>query len=349
MFIPQCLATAVGSFPHIKVEEAVAKVFESVPTIPAWPQLPKRNIRENMYTQFSEGMPCFVVDDEESKVYFRTDNTLESELEKFYTALIEDELDYFAISRDYAWGLHYFMDNPLPQEAQYIKGQITGPISFGLTITDQGRRSIIYHPELFEAVVKTLVMKARWQVRELKKLKERVILFIDEPYLVGFGSAFINVTREEVIQHLSEVIEAAQSEGALVGLHCCGNTDWSMVMDTSVDIINFDAYEYFRGMTLYPDELKKFLDAGKCLAWGIVPSETGLGTTKELHNMLIRRIGQLADKGIDRQLMLEQCLITTSCGMGTQTIEKSDRIMELLWSLSRVMRGEYFSRDNNHV
>ncbi|NQS98670.1 MAG: hypothetical protein HQ591_09460 [candidate division Zixibacteria bacterium] len=349
MFIPNCLATAVGSFPHLNVKDAVERVFESVPFIPAWPQLPKRNIRENMYTQFSSGMPCFKIDEEEERVYFHIDDSFESQLEEFYTAIIEDDLDYFAITEEYAAGLHHFLNHPFPEEALFVKGQLTGPISFGLTVTDQGRRSVIYRPDIFEVVVKTLVMKARWQVRQLKKLCDKVMLFIDEPYLSGFGSAFINITYEEVVQHLSEVIEAAQSEGAMVGLHCCGNTDWSMVMETPVDILNFDAYEYSKGMTLYPVELKKFLEKKGILAWGIVPSATGLGTTKELHKILIERIDKIASRGIDKRLMLEQCLLTSSCGMGSQTVEKADRVMELLWSLSRVMRGEYFTGGVNYV
>jgi hypothetical protein len=321
----------------------MAKVFELLPNIPAWPQLPKRNIRENMYAQFSEGLPCFVIEEAENRAYFNLKGDIAGELEKFYTELLSDNLDYFAMSESYASGLHRLLNHPLPESARFVKGQITGPISFGLTVTDHTRRSIIYHPELFEAVVKTLAMKAHWQVKELKKLNDKVILFIDEPYLSGFGSAFINITREEVIGHLTEVITSAQSEGAIVGLHCCGNTDWSMVMDTPVDIINFDAYEYFQSITLYPGELKKFLEARRCLAWGIVPATTGLGTIRELFKLFIERIDILANKGIDERLLLEQCLITTSCGMGTQTVEKSDRIMELLWGLSMTVRGEYFS------
>lgn len=347
MFIPNCLATAVGSFPHREPGEVIETIFELIPLIPAWPQLPQRDFRESMYIQFSEGMPCLKLEPEERRAYFRVDCDIEEEMEKFYTALVTEDLDYFAISEEYAAGLHHFLRRPLPKSTLYVKGQVTGPISFGLTMTDQGRRSVIYIPEIYEAVVKTLVMKTRWQIRQLKKLHSNVIIVFDEPYLVGFGSAFVNVSREEVIQSLNEVIEAARSEGAVTGLHCCGNTDWAMVMETPVDIVNFDAYEYFKGMTLYPEEVKNFLEQKRCLAWGIVPSTTGLGTTKELHRLFLERIEIMAGKGIDKRLLLEQCLVTTSCGMGTQTVEKSKRIMELLWGVSRVLRGEFFSRDLN--
>lgn len=347
MFIPNCLATAVGSFPHRNPEAVVDSIFELIPGIPAWPQLPQRDFRESMYLQFSEGMPCLKLEPADGRAYFRVDCDIEDELEKFYTALVAEDLDYFAVSENYAAGLHHFLNRELPASTLFVKGQVTGPISFGLTMTDQGRRSVIYLPEIFEAVVKTLAMKARWQVRQLKKLHDKVIIFFDEPYLAGFGSAFVNVSREDVLSSLKEVIDAARSEGAMTGLHCCGNTDWSMVMETPVDIVNFDAYEYFKGITLYPEEVNRFLEQKRILAWGIVPATTGLGTTMELHRLFLKQLDVMSGKGIDRRLMLEQCLITTSCGMGTQTEEKSERIMELLWGVSRVMRGEFFTLDTD--
>ena len=34
-------------------------------------------------------------------------------------------------------------------------------------------------------------------------------------------------------------------EGGLVGVHVCANTDWSLVLDSSADIVSFDAYALF--------------------------------------------------------------------------------------------------------
>ena len=57
-------------------------------------------------------------------------------------------------------------------------------------------------------------------------------------------------------------MEAIHKEDALAGLHCCGNTEWSPGLTTALDVINFDAYEFFPGLSLYPAELDAFLRQG---------------------------------------------------------------------------------------
>lgn len=52
------LATGIGSLPHTDAEEAVDLVLKYCPQVPFWPQLPRRDAREGMIAQFSEGLPC---------------------------------------------------------------------------------------------------------------------------------------------------------------------------------------------------------------------------------------------------------------------------------------------------
>ena len=85
----------------------------------------------------------------------------------------------------------------------------------------------------------------------------------------SFGSAFVSLSREQVITLMEEVF--AGIEG-LKGVHCCGNTDWSLLLSTTVDILNLDAYEYAESLALYPDEVGAFLERGGIIAWGIVPA-----------------------------------------------------------------------------
>ncbi|MBN1643272.1 MAG: methionine synthase, partial [Dehalococcoidales bacterium] len=57
----------IGSLPHEDVDKAVAVVMRYQKEIPAWPQLPKRSFRENMYAQYSEGFPGVVIKND--KIY----------------------------------------------------------------------------------------------------------------------------------------------------------------------------------------------------------------------------------------------------------------------------------------
>ncbi|MBM3132761.1 MAG: hypothetical protein FJZ95_07000, partial [Chloroflexi bacterium] len=59
-FKPRGLATAIGSMPHADPAEAGALALRYLPDIPVWPQLPNRSFLENMYAQYSEGLPGVV-------------------------------------------------------------------------------------------------------------------------------------------------------------------------------------------------------------------------------------------------------------------------------------------------
>ena len=275
--------------------------------------------------------------------YFSSGDGFEGQLEAFYQAVVEQDVDRFAIGRDYALGLHLFLES-LPDlgagRPSWLKGQVTGPFSFAMTVTDQDKRALAYSPELHEVAVQGMAMKARWMARQLRQAADGALVVLDEPYLCSFGSAFVNVSRQDVIAALDGAVEAIHSEGALAGLHCCGNTDWSLVLGTALDVINFDAYEFFQGLSLYPAELDAFLRRGGTLSWGIVPpsrSGAGLGP-RTLLAALDDRIGQLVSKGIDRTLLYQRALVTPSCGLATETIERAERTMDALVELSCLVR-----------
>jgi hypothetical protein len=152
----------------------------------------------------------------------------------------------------------------------WIKGQVTGPVSMGLMLTDQDKRPILYNEWLAEVLTKNTEMQARWQIRQLTSLRPNVLLSIDEPALSMFGSAHISLNSDHVINMLNPVIDAIHEEGALSCVHCCANTDWSLLMKTRVKVINLDAYGFFEGFSLYPHDLDRFLGQGGIICWGIV-------------------------------------------------------------------------------
>ena len=108
-------------------------------------------------------------------------------------------------------------------------------------------------------------------------MREKVICFIDEPILSAFGSStYVSVKREDVVALISEVIDAVHAEGAIAGIHCCGNTEWSILIDAGVDIVNFDAFGYGETIALYPDAVSRFITGGGLIAWGVVPTSPAI-------------------------------------------------------------------------
>ncbi|MDD3927764.1 MAG: hypothetical protein PHT33_14020, partial [bacterium] len=225
----------------------------------------------------------------------------------------------------------------------FVKVQTTGPISFGLTIVDENKRAIYYNPEFIDIVVKCLSMKCRWQIQKFKSFADNVICFIDEPILSAFGSStYVSVSREDVVAKLNEVIEVVHAEGALAGIHCCGNTEWSILIDAGVDIVNFDAFDFADTIALYPQAVKAHLEAGKFLAWGVVPTNSEKIRTQTVESMVAKfdaGVDNLAQaSGMDRDFIMQQAFITPSCGTGSLPVADAEMVFSLLGKTSAALR-----------
>lgn len=343
-FNPRGMATAIGSFPHQDPASVCTLILNTVPEIPFWPQLPNSDFREQMDFQYCEGFPRIVLDETKKKIFFDTRGDFSIDFEKFYENFLAENLDYFKISPEFSRGIYQFekqLSGIDPSSIKYIKSQITGPVTLGLSIKDENKKDIYYNELFFDVVVKGVTMKARWLLRKFKPWGCNQICFVDEPVLTGFGSStYISVQHADVVNCLNEVVEALHPEGVLVGTHCCGNTDWTILIDAGIDIISFDAYEYGETIAYYPDAVKTFLEKGGALAWGIIPTsdKINLETPKSLTKKLECVVGNLASKGIDENLLWDRCLLTPSCGTGSMSTDDSEKVMNYLAEVSRLIR-----------
>ena len=327
-------ATGIGSVPFTDPKTACRVICENFKSMPFWPQLPKRSFLENMYVQYAEGLPGLVIDEVKKTIHIDTSKAA-AEIENVYSRYIDGDVEFFKISEGRAKGLYEFPDAIKScKDIKYIKGHITGPLSYGLFLTDQNKKAVIYDKDIFEVLTKTLVMKARWQIRRLKKINPSVIIFIDEPYLVSIGSSFVNVSAEDAANKLDELIDAIKEEGALCGLHCCGNTDWSMLLKRDIDILNFDAYNFIKEFSLYHEDIKNFTERGSTIAWGVVPTSDEIDneTRDSLKERCEEALNVLSDKGVDRKRI--SSLVTPSCGVGAMDEVKATKVIEMTAALS---------------
>jgi hypothetical protein len=336
---PNCRATGIGSTPHTDSNTAVDFVLSTFPDVPFWPQLPRRIFQENMYVQFTEHLPGVHIEDE--RIFVQLDEGWLEHAEVFYTAFLEEDPARFAASPDYAAGLHELLRRGSLKEAWAIKGQVTGPTSFGLQVTDQGLRPTLYDDMMRDVIIKNVLRQAQWQETQLRALCPRTIVSIDEPFLSVVGSAFASVSREEVISALEEIFSGLEGWTCT---HCCANTDWSMLLETSVDVLAFDAYGYAEYLALYPDELRSFLERGGMLAWGLIPNtgeEAKTITLDGAWEALERALSLFERKGFDRRKLLPRSFITPACGTGPLSVPAAERAMRLTRELSDQVRDEY--------
>lgn len=341
-------ALAIGSLPHTSVNEAMQIVAENF-EIPFWPQLAKINKNEDMIYQFLEGMPGVCVDEKQGKIYMENESDIFFEqLEDLFVDYDEvvssrcyDSLEKYSITDENSLTFNRFLLLLKERKPKYAKGQVTGPFTLSTSLTDESGKCAFYDETLREVIVKTLSLKAIWQILRIKEASPDTIpiIFIDEPSVSQLGtSAFITISKEEVVNILKEISDLIKEFGGLSAIHCCGKCDWSLPIDSKVSIINLDGYFFAQNLSLFADEIDVFLKDDGIVAWGIVPtldSEALEGS--DISTMMSKfedAIGYLKNKGVSEELLLNQSMVTPSCGAGSLSVELAQKAMALTNELS---------------
>ena len=312
--------TAIGSVPYADAEEAVRAMADL--DIPAYPQMVKISPWDDMFLGATAGLPALIVDREAQTVRAKRSNR-ENDLADFYAKFMSGERDFLALAPEARLGFDPFMAFAAGDRSygpDFLKAQVIGPLTFGqMVMLEDERNALVDDPELLEAMALALGGKAAWEARHIRDLGRTPVIFIDEPGLASFGSAFSTLTADTVIKTMGAACEVVRADGPVfIGCHICGNTDWSMMMETGLDIVNFDAYEIMEQFSLYPRQLRAFLEKGGYVAWGIVPS---LGYSMDLTaGFLAGKLDEgwraLDKKGVPRELLASRSIITTACGLG---------------------------------
>jgi len=352
------LATAIGSLPHKNPVDAVNLIFETLPDIPVLPQLAKKNQNEDMSSQLNEMIPGVVFDETDKRWYMDQETeTFCEELEEFmldYESIVSDgdmeTLEKYAISEERCSSMPLFLDKIKQNKPPFVKGQVIGPFTFATSLVDRDKKCAFYDETLREILVKALTLKALWLLKKFKEAspESQPIIFMDEPTISQYGtSAFITVKKEDVISCFAEIASVLKQHGAIVGVHCCGNSDWSIITESGADILNFDGFYFAESLGLYSSELKKFLENGGKIAWGIIPTldvdALMAATCESSIKKYEEAISYLVNKGIDKKLIFESTLITPTCGAGSLSVEQAEKAMRLTGELAKALYDNNYS------
>lgn len=330
----------IGSMPQADATPAIDMVLKYLPDTPFLPELPHRSYLEHMGNSQSEGMPGARVDATSQRLVVETSADLGDAVERFYEAYLAEDVDYFAISGSVAAGLHGMLAKIAASSGHHncVKGQLTGPTTLGLIAKDEQARALLYNDTFMDILVKTTVMKAKWLERQIAAAGAGAMIFFDEPMLQSVGSPTVPIDRYKAVSYLNEVVNSVR---CLTGCHCCGNTDWSILMESDVDIIAFDAYHFGEAMALYPSALADFLGRGGMLAWGIVPSTAEVCdvSVDDLVSRLAAVMELVGAQGIDSEQLKAQSMLTTSCGLGSLTEESAETALRTLADVAEMYRA----------
>ncbi len=339
----ECLA--IGSLPYDNPKDAMKLVQNYFSEIPFWPQLAKVNKNEDMTYQFLEGMPSFFVPDDglfqfdtENEHFFNDLEEFLNDYDKIMTQKDYKLLKKFEISDNFSSTFGFFLELIKKNKSKYAKGQIAGPFTLAGTLTDQKGKSAIYDDTLRELIIKILSLKALWQVEQIKKNGAVPIIFIDEPALTQLGtSSYLTISKEDAIEMIKEISDVIKTNGGISGLHCCGNCNWTVPISAGINILNPDAYNYAQNFSVYNKQIKQFLENNGKIAWGIVPTKD----KKTLENMDLnilqtkfkKAVNYLTKKGINEKLIMNNSLVTPTCGAGALPEELALKAMKLTFEL----------------
>jgi hypothetical protein len=339
-------ATGIGSVPFADPQETVALILETLPQIPYWPQMVQLGYLEDMTAQAARGLPALKVDVAHRTVAVDPDLPRDEALARFYEVVLSGELAPFAFEEQEAQGFFALLRTVASQGSPgpALKGQLSGPVTFTGVVKDPAGKPILYDRELTQAVCAGLARKVAWQAEQFRELGKEPVVFFDEPFLTGFGSAYLPISEYEVTAILTQTLEEAREAAAgpvSLGVHCCGNTDWSLLLNAPLDILSFDSYGYFESLPLYAEALSAYLARGSWLAWGLVPTNEDIQheTPDTLWPRFKAQVTRLAeDLQWDLKDILAQSLLTPACGMGYLSRDHGRRVLTFLKELS--LRGQ---------
>jgi len=323
--------------PHTDVDQALNAALSL--DVPFWPQLPNYNYYEDMYVQAAEHFPGIILDMENKTVRFSLDKFIEEFEETM--AHFEDP-EYFDVSPAYSVVYHQFLDLDL-SDRPAIRGQLEGPVSFGFNILDQDDRPILFddtvRPFMFEFMAKRINV----QLNRLKKKNPNAFMFIDEPGLQFIFSAMSGYGEQKARVDLDEFFSMIDAPR---GIHLCGNPDWDFLLGLDMDILSFDVYSNAEIFAASAPSIKKFLNKGGILVWGIIP--TGFETfEKENLDFLSFKLNNiwkaLGKKGIDIDQIVRRSMLSpaTCCLVNADKEKTVEKAFQMTRDLSRILRENY--------
>ena len=331
------LTTAMAVMPHTDVDQALKAALSL--DVPYWPQLPNYSYYEDMYVQASEHFPGILLDLE--------NKTLRFSMEKFTEELEEtlsnfNDPSYFDISKTYSSVYHRFLDMDLADRPA-IRGQLEGPISFGFNIQDLNERPILFDDTIRPFMFEFMAKRINVQLDRLKRLNNNAFMFVDEPglqYLFSAMSGYNDIKAKEDMELFFTMVERPR------GVHLCGNPDWDFLLDMDLDILSLDIYTNAEIFASYASSIKRFLNNGGVIVWGIIPTgfeafetENLDSLTKQLENVW----HILGKKGIDIPHMLTKSMLSpaTCCLINPDKEKTVEKAFASLQRLSGQLREKY--------
>ncbi|MEJ2038236.1 MAG: hypothetical protein P8X55_04805 [Desulfosarcinaceae bacterium] len=331
------LTTAMAVMPHTDVARALDMALSL--DVPFWPQLPNYSYYEDMYVQAAEHFPGIVLDLEKRTLRFSMDKFAE-EIE---AALMQfDDPAMFDVGETYSAVYHRFLALDLAKRPA-IRGQLEGPISFGFNILDQDERPILFDDTVRPFMLEFMAKRLNVQLARLKKRNANAFMFVDEPGLQFLFSAMAGYGDLKAKGDLDQFFALVDRPR---GIHLCGNPDWDFLLNLDLDVLSLDVYTNAEIFASYAASIRKFLERGGVIVWGIVPTGVEAFEKEEIPSLVQRleSIWQiLGAKGVDREQIVARSMLSpaTCCLVNPDKERTVERAFAAVKEMSNRLKEKY--------
>ena len=218
------------------------------------------------------------------------------------------------------------------RKAPFAKAQVAGPLTTLWASSLADGRPLSAVPGLGAQIVRLVVARALAMTAAIKSTGATPILFLDEPGLYAFDKRI--PTHVVELQELSFAIQALRKAGAIVGLHCCSNTNWAMILGLEFDIVSADTRLSLAPMLGTGAVLDTYLARGGWLGLGIIPTNSALRPPVE--DVVAEALTTMGDK---RRAILARSVLSPACGLALRSVAEVEQIFDELHVAQQLIRA----------
>jgi hypothetical protein len=294
---------------------------------------------EDMYVQASEHFPGILADMEKRTLRFSMEKFI---IELEHTLAHFEDPQYFDISDTYSVVYQRFLQMDLSDRVA-IRGQLEGPISFGLNVLDQDKRPILFNDTVRSFMLEFMAKRINTQLNRLKALNPNAFMFVDEPglqYIFSAMSGYDSIGAKRDMEAFFATIERPR------GVHLCGNPDWDFLLGLDLDVLSLDVYSNGEIFVSYAKPILRFLERGGCIIWGIVPTNFEPFEKENIVSLEKRLLDYwqiLERRGVDRQFLISRSMLSpaTCCLVNQDGVRTVEKAFETINALSEVLRTRF--------
>jgi len=371
-YLPKIRTTGIGSLPHHNSDTALEFSFKM--GLPFLPQIPIRNPWEFMIAQALEGLPGLFLEESSLvslniSVWESHSHVLDQRLREAFSQKAGRHSHHLAHPSAHHHRLEDRGFEPSAttaicwepflwelQERNYKIGkiQIAGPITCQWALKLQNGSSTENFPELCSQIFQLVLARAMAMTQRMISIGIQPLLYLDEPGLYALTRS--NPKHVLALQELKWMIQTLRNEGAIVGLHCCSNTDWNAVFGLGLDLLSIDAGLSLKSALASGPGMETFIKQGGRLSLGVIstgPTISGGATgpsgkpsgqdpfeTSEFHGNTFKndtsKIYEDLLKTINKEhahlqdQILSEAFFTPACGLALHSTSEVELVLDKL-------------------